>query len=74
MRWGGGEGPRGEHTPAACVRVFQNRGQYLGTLHGSCTYEFLLKFHFNLRGVKSEDTFLFFTDPRTKIRSDFSSS
>ncbi len=30
---GGGEGPRGEHTPTACVRVFQNRGQHLVILH-----------------------------------------
>lgn len=39
----GGEGPRGEHTPTACVRVFQNRDQHLVTLHWS--YHFVAEVH-----------------------------
>ena len=35
---GGGEGPRGEHTPTACVRVFQNRGQHLVIFYEGCTH------------------------------------
>lgn len=34
---GGGKGPRDDHTPAACVGLFQNRGQHLVILHESCT-------------------------------------
>lgn len=35
---GGGEGPRGEHTPPAHVRLFQNRGQHLVIFYESCTH------------------------------------
>lgn len=35
-RWGGGEGPRGEHTPPAYVRLFQNTGQHLVIFYERC--------------------------------------
>lgn len=35
-RWGGGEGPRGEHTPTAYVRLFQNTGQHLVIFYERC--------------------------------------
>lgn len=46
---GGGEGPRGEHTPTAYVRVFQNRGQHLVILRESRTHtRFSADVHSNL--------------------------
>lgn len=71
--WGGKVGRAlGVSTPLlACVRVFQNRGQYLETLHESCTYDFLLKFHFNFWGCWRTFSPLFPTDPQSKIINDF---